>query len=196
MAWYLTQLDAFPLVTKSVTSGIIGLAGDFCAQLLEAKFLKKNNGKPYDVRRGMAILVDGLFVSGPIMHWGYDTMERILPVGGNVAAMIHVIADSIVLDSLFVATAMIGTGLLEGYKFRKDILPQLKRDYAPTVKAGWATSVTLMPLVFVCFRFLPVTLRTVAINLTDVIWNGIISFMAHRNRQRSNACDGAAAVMI
>jgi hypothetical protein len=144
----------------------------------------------------MAILVDGLFVSGPIMHWGYNAMERILPVGGHVAAMIHVIADSIVLDSLFVATAMIGTGLLEGYKFRKDILPQLKRDYAPTVKAGWATSVTLMPLVFVCFRFLPVTLRTVAMNLTDVVWNGIISFMAHRNRQRSNVCDGAAAVMI
>jgi hypothetical protein len=107
--------------------------------------------------------------------------------------MIHVVADSLVLDSLFVGTAMIGTGLLEGYKFRQDIVPQLKRDYAPTLKAGWATSVTLMPLVFLCFRFLPLTLRTVAMNLTDVVWGGIVYFMAHRSRQKS---DGGAAVMV
>ena len=197
MTWYLTRLDAFPLVTKSVTSGIIGVVGDFCAQSLEHRLKRSqrrrqdDGANAYDARRGMAILLDGMFVSGPIMHWGYDWFERIIPTtgGGNLAAMIHVVADSLVLDSLFVATAIIGTGLLEGFKFRNDILPQLKRDYAPTLKAGWATSVTLMPLQFVCFRFLPVTLRTIAMNLTDVIWNGIISFMAHRSRQKSG-CEG------
>lgn len=205
VSWYLTQLNTFPLITKSITSGLIGVVGDFFAQWVEYRLGRRrtttaaaaatlnNNGNHfsihgmYDARRGMAILVDGMFVSGPMMHWGYDFLEKIIPISSgaaSLAAMIHVVADSLVLDSIFVGTAMVGTGLLEGYKFRKDVIPQLKRDYAATLKAGWTTSATLIPLQFVCFRFLPVTLRTVAMNLTDVIWNGIISFMAHRSRHK------------
>ena len=206
--WYFSQLNTFPLITKAVTSGVIGVIGDYFAQWLEYRLRRKrtdayagiNNSNmlnihgTYDMRRGLAILVDGMFISGPIMHWGYDCMERILPIsqGRSLAALIHVIADSLVLDSIFVGTAIVGTGLMEGYRFRRDIVPQLKRDYANALKAGWATSATLMPLEFVCFRFLPVTLRTVAMNLTDVIWNGIISFMAHRGRHE----DKLAAILL
>jgi len=196
--WYMAQLNAYPLITKSVTSGVIGVMGDFLAQCLERRMQRKRTHHSnettqslhgsYDMRRGLAILIDGIFVSGPIMHWGYNWFERIVPIsqGRSLAAMIHVVADFLILDSIFVGTAIMGTGLIEGYRFRKDIVPQLKRDYAATLKAGWATNATLMPLGFVCFRFLPVTLRTVAMNLMDVIWNGIISFMAHRSRQKEN----------
>ena len=194
----MAQLDAFPLITKSLTSGVIGAVGDYFAQWLEYRLGRRRANSSnknalsihgtYDVRRGLAILMDGIFISGPIMHWGYDLFEHIMPIaqGRSLAAMIHVVADSIVLDSIFVGTAIVGTGLMEGYKLRKDIVPQLKRDYADTLKASWATSATLLPLEFVCFRFLPVTLRTLAMNLTDVIWGGIISFMAHRSRHKDD----------
>jgi hypothetical protein len=194
--WYLAQLDAFPLITKSVTSGVIGVVGDYAAQWLECRLGRRSANscnkntlsihETYDARRGLAILVDGMLISGPIMHFGYNLFEQIVPIaqGRSLAAMIHVVADSIVLDSIFVGTAMVGTGLMEGYRFRKDIVPQLKRDYANTLKASWCTSATLLPLEFVCFRFLPVTLRTLAMNLTDVIWGGVVSFMAHRSRRK------------
>jgi hypothetical protein len=211
-AVYMTNLAAFPCITKSITSGVIGFFGDFMAQSL-AYTLKNKKSKTkanyaslqdrlsiqgtYDLRRGLGIMIDGFFISGPLMHVGYDLFERILPIHAGagsrqaLAALAHVVADSLILDSIFVATAFVVTGIMEGYGFRKHIIPQFKRDYAPTLKAGWATSLTLMPLEFVCFRFLPVTLRTLAMNLTDVIWDGMISFMTHRNRNKKDLLETA-----
>lgn len=193
--WYLAQLKASPLITKSITSGVIGVCGDYCAQWLEYRLRRRkrlsSDGQEqqhmtYNARRGLAILVDSLLISGPLMHWGYNLFEHIIPSGRSLGAIAHVIADSILLDTIFVGTAIVGTGLVEGYKFQKDICPQLQRDYGETLKASWATSATLLPLEFVCFRYLPVTLRTLAMNLTDVLWGGVISFMAHKARQHDD----------
>ena len=188
---YMTSLVAFPFVTKSISAGIIGISGDFMAQNLEHRLKDRkrlagtqSHRSPflYDSRRGASIMMGGFFVSGPLMHLGYNFFEHILPVQGSFAALTHLVADMLVLDSVFVATGFINTGIMEGYDLRKHIIPQFRRDYADTLKASWATSIMLMPLGFLCFRFLPVTLRTVAMNMTDVIWDGIVSFMTHRNR--------------
>lgn len=188
------QLTAHPVVTKSVTAGVIGVFGDFMAQGLEhvlhQRQHKRQSGDEcastlkYDSRRGISILLDGLFLSGPLMHFGYEMFDRILPIadGGSGAALLHVLADSIFLDALFVASTFVVTGRMEGYSFRQ-IVPQLRRDYFPALKASWATSIFLMPIEFVCFRFLPLSYRVLAVNFIDVIWDGVISFMAHRGRQ-------------
>ena len=190
-ALYMTSLVAFPCVTKAISAGIIGICGDFMAQNLEHRLNHSRGltGKAfhqsnflYDSRRGLSIMMGGFFVSGPLMHLGYNLFEHLLPVQGTFAALTHLVADMLVLDSVFVATAFINTGIMEGYDLRKHIIPQFRRDYADTLKASWATSIMLMPLGFLCFRFLPVALRTVAMNMTDVIWDAIVSFMTHRNR--------------
>jgi Mpv17 / PMP22 family len=199
MSWYILQLEVAPLITKSVTSGVLGMGGDYMAQWLEYKLGKRISNKQssswkdvvrihqtYHLRRGLAILVDGLIISGPLMHWGYNFFEYVLPISGAqhrwVAALAHVVADSVFLDAIFVGTAFIVTGLMEGYRLRRDIWPQFRTDYGPTLRASWATSLILMPLEFVCFRFLPVSFRTLAMNLTDIIWDTVVSFMAHRSR--------------
>lgn len=190
-AFYMTSLVAFPCVTKAISAGVIGICGDFMAQNLEHRLNHRKglNGNTsnrsnfmYDSRRGLSIMMGGFFVSGPLMHLGYNLFEHLLPVQGTFAALTHLVADMLVLDSVFVATAFINTGIMEGYDLRKHIIPQFRRDYADTLKASWATSIMLMPLGFLCFRFLPVALRTVAMNMTDVIWDAIVSFMTHRNR--------------
>jgi protein Mpv17 len=199
MSWYILQLEVAPLITKSVTSGVLGMGGDYMAQWLEYKLGKRISNKQssswkdvvrihqtYHLRIGLAILVDGLIISGPLMHWGYNFFEYVLPISGAqhrwVAALAHVVADSVFLDAIFVGTAFIVTGLMEGYRLRRDIWPQFRTDYGPTLRASWATSLILMPLEFVCFRFLPVSFRTLAMNLTDIIWDTVVSFMAHRSR--------------
>ena len=206
------QLTAHPVVTKSVTSGVIGVFGDCMAQGLEHVLHQRQHKRQgmhvdksaastlkYDSRRGLSILLDGLFLSGPLMHVGYELFDRILPIaaGGSGAALLHVLADSIFLDALFVASTFIVTGRMEGYSFRQ-IVPQLRRDYVPALKASWATSTFLMPIEFVCFRFLPLSYRVLAVNFIDVIWDGVISFMAHRGRQDKPAVveDDSATVAV
>jgi hypothetical protein len=187
LAWYVTQLDAAPLLTKSLTSGVIGLAGDCLAQTIERIVQRKRrHEKPYDPRRGLSVMIEGLLISGPMMHVGYDLFERILPVStangqSSMAAMLHVIADSILLDSTFIGSAFVITGIMEGYKL-KQIGKQLRSDYVPTLLASWVTSTCLMPIEFMAFRFLPVSLRVLAVKFIDVIWDTVVSFMTHKSR--------------
>jgi peroxisomal membrane protein 2 len=191
--WYMAQLSVNPVLTKSVTAGVIGAVGDSLAQGLERAIESRSNGggrgepRSYDSRRGLSCLLYGLLISGPLMHLAYDFFETILPVasgagpGSGLAAMAHVLADSVFLDSIFVATTFVVTGVMEGYNCRQ-LWSQLRGDYVPTLKASWVTSLGLLPIEFVCFRYLPVSLRVMAVNFIDVVWDTVISFMAHRSR--------------
>jgi len=121
------------------------------------------------------------------MHLGYEMFEKILPCSSSsFAALSHVLADSVFLDSIFVASTFLVTGLMEGYK-PQEIMPQMKRDYIPALKASWVTSLLVLPIEFVCFRCLPLSFRVLAVNFIDVIWDAVISFMAHRSRHLDQA---------
>lgn len=210
IAWYLTSLDAAPLITKCVTGGLIALTGDYGAQWFEWKSqqealnesdntnaeLSRGNmtkqGNPitihgtYKIRRGIARFLECLLVSSPLMHYGYDLFEALVPtVGGgsalyrSIAALTHVMADCILLDAVFVMTGIVCTSLLEGQRFRKQVIPNLRRVYWPTLKASIMTCGFLAPLQFLSFRFLPLSLRVLSVNAVDLIWNGVISFVSH-----------------
>ena len=178
--------------------------GDFLAQWLEngrelarltaseppdslAKPPEKTQPRPifgkYNRVRGLSIFADGILISGPLMHFGYEWFEHILPIsgGGIMAALVHVIADTLLLDSIFVATTFWVTGWCEGFSMRQ-ILSQFRRDYFPAVKLGGMTSLLVMPVEIVCFRFLPLSYRVLAVNFIDIVWDGVISYMAHRSR--------------
>eukprot|EP00980_Cylindrotheca_fusiformis_P025697 scaffold14497_cov119-Cylindrotheca_fusiformis.AAC.1 len=198
--WYIGFLASHPLYTKACTSAVIGLVGDAAAQYLEEKKRIRNEGnadgaRKYDQRRGLSIVADGLFISGPLMHIVYDCMEAIVPVTGgilppSVAALAQVLMDNIFVDALFVAITYISTGIIEGHGMKT--LLHFKEDFARTVKTGWATSFLLMPLTFMCFRFLPISFRVLGINLVDVIWDGVLSFEVHKNRIRKGKEDTEA----
>jgi Mpv17 / PMP22 family len=148
----------------------------------------------YDIRRGISTLMDGLFISGPLMHVGYDLFESILPINsastgststsdtcGWIAAMFHVIADSVLLDSFFVASKFFTTGLMEGITAH-DLLQQFYATYIPSLQASWITSILLCPIQLSCFCYLPLSFRVLSVNVIDVVWDAVLSFMTHRSR--------------
>lgn len=208
ISWYLSVLDAAPLLTKCVTGGLIAFAGDYGAQWFEWKSkqtskesdntkadlskdstTKQGNTsihKTYNIRRGMARFLECLLISSPLMHYGYDLFETLVPtIGGgsalyrSFAALTHVMADCILLDAVFVMTGIVCTNLLEGQRFRKQVIPNLRRVYWPTLKASIMTCGLLAPFQFLSFRFLPLSLRVLSVNAVDLIWNGVISFVSH-----------------
>mgnify|MGYP002654513829 CR=1 FL=1 len=119
------------------------------------------------------------------MHVGYDLFERVMPVVGgagmyrSLAALPHVVADSVFLDGIFVCTGIVATGLLEGRSLRGHVLPNLRSVYLPTLRASVLTSSALMPLQFLSFRFLPVQLRVLSVNAVDLVWTAVVSFVSH-----------------
>jgi len=181
-----------PSESESVGADIDWLWGNYntCCALLQ--WLNTT----YDRQRGLALLVDG-FVSAPIMHIGYDFFEAIVPVGcghegttemaatvipESVAALIHVLLDLILLDSIFIATTFVITGIFEGYSFRQ-VIPQLRSEYVPALKASWGASLAISPIQYCCFRYCPVALRVLGMNGADVFCDAVLSFMAHRKRR-------------
>jgi hypothetical protein len=122
-------------------------------------------------------------------------MESIISVSGphaSLAALSQVLIDNFILDSIFVAVMFVTTGIAEGYA--RQIIPQLKKDFFTTVKAGWVTSLLLIPLEFVCFRFLPLNFRVLGMNIIDIFWEAMISYMVHRRRRMAKLQEEAVAV--
>jgi protein Mpv17 len=206
-AWYLSRLEIAPLLTKCLTGGLISFFGDYGAQWFEWKSKQSSlkqyelsiraggnmakQGNPfsiqgkYDMRRGLARFLECLMISSPLMHYCFDLFERVLPVVGasgiyrSFAALMHVLADCILLDAIFVMTGITFTSLLEGKRFRKQVIPNLQKVYLPTLKASVMTCGALMPLQFLSFRFLPLSLRVLSVNAIDLIWTGVVSFVSH-----------------
>jgi hypothetical protein len=200
-AWYMSSLSAFPVLTKALTTAVIGLMGDTAAQFIEERIRSRKDGAPsqfrgrYDRRRGLANVADGFFVTGPLLHFSYNLLETLIPVSGaatglgaSLAALSQVLIDDIVLDAMFVAVMFVTTGLGEGYKMR-DIRKQFRKDYVGAVRTSWATSFILMPLEFLLFRFFPLHVRVLGMNLIDIIWEGMVSYLVHKRRKGASGLE-------
>jgi len=104
-------------------------------------------------------------------------------LSATFAAIVHVLADTVVLDTFFIATTILFTGLVEGVAPTL-LWRQFRTDYWATLRASWITSAVLFPVEFSCFRFFPLQARTLAVNVVDVIWDAVLSFYTHRSRLR------------
>jgi len=209
--WYRIQLEVNPVLTKCCTSSLIQFTGDLLAQSYDRYRLtrlyqsKKGTttstsscGKipDYNPRRGLSLAADGMFVSGPLLHFAFELMEKILPSQEgasdtkswiSMATILHVIVNDLVVDTIYLFLSFIFVALMEG--LWRDVPTLIRRDFPSTVQASWGTSAIFMPVEYVLFSRLPLSLRVLSINMIDVIWGGIISFVSHRNRHSNHDDD-------
>eukprot|EP00934_Nitzschia_sp_Nitz4_P008457 Nitzschia sp. Nitz4//scaffold82_size85912//26638//27363//NITZ4_005135-RA/size85912-processed-gene-0.9-mRNA-1//1//CDS//3329558817//8447//frame0 len=191
--WYLACLDENPVWTKSVTSGVIQFVGDYCAQGYESYRVRSQQGKTitptivlsiphYDLRRGLAFLVDGLLLSGPLMHYAFELMEHFLPTEQQtwLTPLYHVILNDTLVDSFYIFLSFIFVAVVEGHV--QDLGDLIRKDLFATIRASLGSSIVFSPVEYVCFHQLPVRLRVLAMNVIDIVWGALISVVAHRSR--------------
>lgn len=209
-SWYLKALEEHPLLTKSATTGLIQFVGDCGAQYYEnlntTKALSSSasksthkevvDGMPhritppwmrlYDFRRGLSLFADGLVLSGPMLHYSYQWMEKVLPTGGGGWKPVvgHILIDDYILDATYITLSLVFTGISEGHG--KELTSIFRNDYWPTMAASWCTNLALVPLEFFCFGYLSVQFRPLFMNFVDLLWNAVVSFMSHRSRRASS----------
>mmetsp|Transcript_23698 Transcript_23698/g.68117 ORF Transcript_23698/g.68117 Transcript_23698/m.68117 type:complete len:264 (-) Transcript_23698:112-903(-) len=194
--WYLLQLEVFPVWTKSITTCIIQITGDIFAQIYEmycdqeeaTTTISKNRLRNFnfDVRRGMSMAADGLFLSGPLLHYAFEVMERALPTEEedaglfSMATMWHVLANDYIVDTIYLFFSFIFVAVAEG--LAQDLPQLIRKDMVAIWKTSWRTSVMLMPVEYLCFSRLPLQLRVLSMNCVDILWGAIISFVTHHRR--------------
>ncbi len=186
---YSTALERHPLLAKATTAALVGSLGDYMAQRCT-----RPKGSVLDVERLLAVGLDGLLVSGPGLHLGYGWLERRWPCSGG-GRLRHVglqlLIDECIFDPCFIAAFFFSTGLAERQHPIRETLPTLKRQYWPTVRGAFATSVAFTPIQFVSFRYLPVRTRVLIVNLCDVLWYAAVSLGRHVER-----CHSAPSVSL
>lgn len=199
---YMYFLNELPVLTKCITSAIISGIGDLSAQYTEYSLNAVSSEVYYpfqvDFMRQLGIITEASFVSGPIMHYAFDILEVWFPVHGeytaedlekskmNVAvrrwcaALTHLLFDTLILCPLFVLTIMVFTSLAEGEV--KNLAYEVRYNFAGTYYIATLASLVFAPLQLLAFRILPINLRLLYMNVQDIFWNAIVSFMTHRSR--------------
>ena len=142
-AWssYNVALETSPLLTKSVTAGVILGAADFAGQALENSATndgeeKNNNG--FDIGRVLRFSFFGFILQAPWNHFYYNILDGVLPPTEDpftTTTGIKVFIDQFVQAPIFTVLIFGFLGILEG-KNLEQIKSQLQNDYTDTMVAN------------------------------------------------------------
>lgn len=197
ISMYTHFLAASALLTKCATAAFIGGIGDICAQGFQYR-LSGSTRFSLDRMRLIGIAFECSVICAPLMHYAYDFLEKKVPIEdakdvdeqfGQIeqapswkswaAATFHVLVDTFLMGPIYVLSIMLTSSVFEGKlsTLRKDLVS----NFGPTFKASLYASLGFMPMQVLAFRILPSQFRLLYMNLQDIIWNAVVSFMAHKS---------------
>ena len=173
LAWYSHKLDTHPILTKSLSSAIIGGSGDILSQYIAAR--NENRSMDWDYVRTSRFGIMGIVLIGPVIHVWYGAVMRWFPGSSATAVVKRVAVDQLLFSPIFLPTFLSGLWLLEG-KTAEQILQALQHTVPTAIVANWALWV---PAQAINFRFVPGKYQVLFSNIAGFIWNTYLSYTAH-----------------
>ncbi|RPB25690.1 hypothetical protein L211DRAFT_96770 [Terfezia boudieri ATCC MYA-4762] len=173
--WYQTRLARSPLLTQSVTTGILFAAGDCISQ----QVVERRGFQNYDVLRTARMGAYGGFIFGPMVVQWYRLLERSIRFPGRPSMEIvsRVAADQLIFTPVNMVFFFSGLSLLEG----GSVTEKLKSSYSSTLLTNWM----VWPAVqLVNFKLVPLNHRLLVVNLISLGWN---SYLSYANERGSSA---------
>jgi len=194
-AWssYNVALEEEPLLTKSITAGIILGAADFTGQAVERAMQDNDSSSPsssasVDYARVLRFAFFGFILQAPWNHFYYQLLDGALPPTEDPLSAttgIKVAIDQFVQAPIFTVLIFYFLGLLEG-KSLENVKNQLDNDYVDTMFANWKLWV---PATAVNIAFCPPVLRVLFLNCVFFFWSIYLSL-------KLNNTDGDDAVVV
>jgi len=182
-AWssYNVALEEDPLITKSVTAGIILGMADLAGQALERSLQPTpsptsttTDDASVDFYRVLRFATFGLVLQAPWNHFYYLTLDSVLPPTPDpltLTTLTKVTIDQFLQAPIFTVVIFYFLGLAEG-KSMEDVRGQLGRDYKDTMVANWKLWV---PATAVNIAFCPPALRVLFLNCVFFFWSIFLS---------------------
>jgi len=175
---YNVALETDPLLTKSVTAGVILGAADLAGQALENRMAELD--KDVDWARAARFAFFGFVLQAPWNHFYYIMLDGALPPTPDpltATTGIKVVIDQFVQAPIFTVLIFGFLGTLEG-KSVDDIKRQLEADYTDTMVANWKLWV---PATFVNIAFCPPPLRVLFLNCVFFFWSIFLSLKLNKD---------------
>jgi len=178
---YTWAAEAYPLVTKSLTAGVLAACGDVLAQTLERK-------PRLQLDRTVRLVTFSMLWSGPSGHYWYKALDSFWGAGlSKSLAMRKMLCDQLIMAPVGLVVFFAGMGALEGQTWTQ-IKQRCRKDYVSLLLPNWL----LWPAVsFINFTYVPQPQRVLFVGTVAVFWNAFISFIF--NRRAASASAGAVS---
>jgi Mpv17 / PMP22 family len=178
LSWYSQQLDRRPLLTKSISAGLIGSSGDWICQYLSrhAALAVDSPTQPYDwYRTGRFFVMGSLWVAPITSYWYTALATRLVPGKTSVIRVTkRLVLDQFVFAPVFCPSFMGLLWLLEGLDL-STIAIQLKEVGPEIIVANWALWI---PAMAVNFSVVPLKYQVLFGNVIALAWNVYLSYMS------------------
>lgn len=177
--FYTNQLSARPIMTKSLTAGIIFLASDYCAQLIERDGSEDAEKAPFVWSRMLTNFLVGLLVFGPAANAWYSMIFKMLPSTSLFSTLQKAALGQIIFGPAF-TSVFFGAGMIQAGSFSVGAWLQKVKNDLPAV---WASGLGFWPFVdFISYKVIPVQWIPLFVNFCSFVWTIYLSIVSNRSR--------------
>jgi protein Mpv17 len=151
------------MLRAALTSGILFSVGDCINQ----NFIRK---QAFDFNQNFKFISTGFFLHGPFSFQGFKLLENIFGSSKSSRTVaLKAITNHLVIFPPYLLLMLFTSALLDG----KDPVKHIQRSFIPIFTNGFY----FWPLVnMITFKFVPISLRIVWVNLVGIGWNSSLSF--------------------
>jgi len=175
---YMRALDTNPIRTKALTSAGISVTGDLIAQTTDDT--PGINWKRTAFRGGFA-----LAYSGPVGHYWFNAVDRIVPGNGPRAMLTKVLIDQGIMAPFGATVFFTSYGMVVDGEKPREAFNTATDDVRKVVPKGWAF---WGPFHSINFSRIPLNLRKPVADAAGLVWSVIFSRVAFENDE---AAEGA-----
>jgi hypothetical protein len=182
---YNYHLNENPILTKSITAGIIAFIADIICQVYfpanKEEDMKKSPLERINWRRTANFTFINLFLVPPVMHWWYGLLSTKIVGTSFIAAVKRVIIDQSLFAPVIIPVFLGGTLILDGKP--EEVVPKLSKDWIPTLLTNYSVWI---PAQLINFSVIPPPFRVLWANFVGFFWNIYLSGVAGNQTKDDN----------
>jgi len=168
-AWrmYLAKLGTEPLLTKSVSAGVLSIVSD-----LLAKGLSNQKLKPSSLFNELTM---GLVIRGPLNHWFHMFLDRVVfrKARNQFAPAVVIgklILDQFVFSPLFISLYFIVNGLMQDQPIAHSVA-KIRKTLLSVMLKNWSVWI---PANAISYALVPLNLRVLYGNVISIFWTAYL----------------------
>ncbi|ORX80964.1 sym-1 [Anaeromyces robustus] len=176
--WYHHCLNKKPILTQSLTTGVMFAVGDVIAQQLVEK-----RGKEHDYKRTGRMSLFGACVAGPSTSLWYRFLDRYVVLPNKTHQLFaRVFLDQCVYSPLSQVVYLGGTGIFE--RSSPEEIKEKIRGFGPALMANYKIWPAFQ---LINFNFVPPNYRSLGTNVVALGWNTYLSVLNQQIIERNKS---------
>jgi len=156
---YQKLLISNPIVTKSVSSGVIACLGSTLSQAFSAGEIS--------LKVSRSFLIFGTLITGPVTHYLYTSLDKLFPGSGLAKSFLRVLTDRLVFAPCFLFLTLYVLSRLQG-EDHQSALDSTRGKYWVSLIANW--KIWTLPQI-ININLVPLQYRVLFANTVALVWN-------------------------